>query len=391
MFSFERKFWIWIEKNIFINSLLMVTILGGLIRLSLRGFVSGDAGVDLLNWYAEIQSGGGLKSLGHQVGNYNMLYQFLIAIMTYIPIQPLYAYKALSCVFDYLLAGAVGYLVYKLVEEDKRWKGLLAYGMVILSPIVFLNSAVWAQCDSIYVFWIILSLIFLLQEKYIPTFLCYGIAIAFKLQAVFFLPVLLFLYFILKKFPALYFAFIPIMLCISGIPGMIMGRNLMDIFTVYLGQADTHPKMSMNYPGFWVILNDAAMEETYSTYKTAALLLTILVLAAWMIFFTVKKTEMSKENIVYISFILVYSCVFFLPAMHERYGYLYEILAIIIIFLYKETAPLLLSLLLISLFTYGFYLHGRTIDLSVLAVVNLVVYITYAIFLVKKMRRDSCE
>ena len=165
----------------------------------------------------------------------------------------------------------------------------------------------------------------------------------------------------------------------------------MDIFTIYLGQADTHPKMSMNYPGFWVILNDAAMEETYSTYKTAAMLLTVLILAAWMIFFTIKKPKMSKENIVYISFILVYSCVFFLPAMHERYGYLYEILAIIIIFLYKETAPLLLSLLLISLFTYGFYLHGRTIDLSVLAVVNLVVYITYAIFLVKKMRRDSCE
>ena len=199
MFSFERKFWMWIEKNIFIISLLVVTILGGLIRLSLRRYVSGDAGADLLNWYAEIQSGGGLKSLGHQVGNYNMLYQFLIAIMTYIPIQPLYAYKVLSCVFDYLLAGAVGYLVYKLVEEDKRWKGLLAYGMVILSPIVFLNSAVWAQCDSIYVFWIILSLIFLLQEKYIPTFLCYGIAIAFKLQAVFFLPVLLFLYFAERK------------------------------------------------------------------------------------------------------------------------------------------------------------------------------------------------
>ena len=75
--SLERKFFAWIEKNIFTLTFLGITVIGFLIRASLRRYQSGDATIDLFPWYDEIQRGGGILSLDHQVGNYNLLYQFL--------------------------------------------------------------------------------------------------------------------------------------------------------------------------------------------------------------------------------------------------------------------------------------------------------------------------
>lgn len=45
-----------------------------------------------------------------------MSYQFLIAIMTYLPFLPLHSYKIISCVFDYFLAGMTAWTVYKFLR-----------------------------------------------------------------------------------------------------------------------------------------------------------------------------------------------------------------------------------------------------------------------------------
>ncbi|MBR6909140.1 MAG: hypothetical protein IKN35_02485, partial [Lachnospiraceae bacterium] len=58
----------------------------------------------LLGWFGQIEQLGRIHALNTQVGNYSVAYQTLIAIMTYININPLYQYKMLSVIFDYVLA-----------------------------------------------------------------------------------------------------------------------------------------------------------------------------------------------------------------------------------------------------------------------------------------------
>lgn len=111
----------YVEKHLDTVILICVTLAGILVRVSLRGFISGDAKYDLLPWYEQIKSMGGIFGLDTQVGNYNMLYQFLIALMTYLPIKSLYVYKILSCIFDYLLAMVIAYLVHLLGGANNRW------------------------------------------------------------------------------------------------------------------------------------------------------------------------------------------------------------------------------------------------------------------------------
>ena len=408
MFKFEKDLLNYIEKHLRIIVFIGITLAGFLIRASLRRFVSGDAACDLLPWYEQIKGAGGFQGVGEQVGTYNMLYQFLIAVMTYLPIKPLYAYKILSCVFDYLLALVAAWLIYdfskkesvgsisreeffseNLTLEKEKWKAVIVYGLIVLSPIVFINSALWAQCDAIYAFFIFISFLLFCKEKYAKSFIFYGIAVAFKLQAVFLFPFFLFVYFAKKNFSIIYFLIIPVSMCIVNIPCLILGRGVMEIFSLYLDQTSEYGAMSMNYPSFWYILNNEVIEEGYEFYKDAAILFTACVLAGWMISWIVSRINLRNRNMLYMAFILVYTCVLFLPSMHERYGYVYEIMGILILFYNKKTLSLLILLHGISFMTYGFYLHGSAINMSVLSVVNFIVYVSYAFVLMKQLMEEN--
>lgn len=385
----EEKILEWLQKHLLWIALAAVTAAGAWIRYDVRNFVSTDCIAYLFPWYDTIKENGGLfGGLDMQVGSYNLLFQFILALMTYLPVNSLHCYKLLSVLFDFLLAVFVAWWVYDLTGRENKWKGALAYAMVLCSPVVILNSSVWAQCDVIYTFFIVLALAAFMKERYAAAFLALGISLAFKLQAVFILPFFLFGYFQKKKFSFLYFLILPGVLFLSGLPGVILGgRGIFDAFEVYFGQTDWFPMLFMNYPSFWTLV----CSNTYVGYenlKTVAMIFTVVALGALMAGWYVKRVRLTYKNMLYMAFILFYTCVLFLPGMHERYGFGYEILAMVIVFVNRRTILPLLALLFLSISTYGSYLFGNTINLTVLAVVNL---ITYAVYLLMLMQDRDCE
>ena len=148
MGKIERRAVEWIQEHLTLIFVVAVAISGILIRFMFRDFESGDSKAFLLPWWEEIDNNGGIRALKQQTGNYNMLYQFLIAVMTYLPIKPLYQYKILSGIFDYLLAAGVGYITYDLTNRNTL-KGVLAYTVTLMSPVVIFNSAAWADRKSV--------------------------------------------------------------------------------------------------------------------------------------------------------------------------------------------------------------------------------------------------
>lgn len=386
MVVFEKKFLNFIERHLDVVSAVVITLLSMLIHISLRMVVSGDALLFLLPWYDEIRDGGGMKMLGQQVGNYNMLYQTLIALFTYLPVTSLTAYKLLSIFFDYCLAFTVGRLVYQYSDGNRKWKGIFAYAAVILSPIVIMNSSAWAQCDSIYVCFALLSLVMLCKEKYVPAFLLLGVSFSFKLQAMFVLPLFLFVYFWRKRFSILHFLIIPVVMCVLNMAGVIMGRSFLDIFSIYFKQTGEYSSMVLNYPSAWLFFTESESYMHYDLLAGAGIWFTAAVLLLIMVILILKKIEFSPRNLIYIAFLLSYTCVLFLPAMHERYGYLYEILAIVILIWKKETAVLIVPMYCLTCKTYAFFLFdiGDAVSAGA-AAVNLAVYLGYLYLLLKEM------
>ena len=72
--------------------------------------------------------------------------------------------------------------------------------------------------------------------------------------------------------------------------------------------------------------------------------------------------------------------------MHERYGYLYEILAVVLAVLIPKTIPLCIGLLCISLSTYGAFLFWIEVNWPVLVCANLALYGIYVNCLTKEMQ-----
>ena len=388
MISGEKKILDYIEDHIYVFVIALAFILGAYLRFTMRYFLSGDTLEYYLPWYDEIKSLGGFKAIGTQIGDYSVLYQFMLAGLTYLPLIPLYSLKAFSILFDLILSVTIAVIIRRNTEYGIKGAAA-AFAFVWISPVFAMNSAMWTQCDSIYTYFVILALLYLYRDKPLGAMIFLGLAFSFKLQTIFILPFFLFIYFYKKKFSVLYFLIVPAVVFVSTLPGIIAGRGLLEGFEIFFVQKAEYYLMEMNYPGFWMFTSYETFVEKFEYFDylyPLALIFTVTVLAAWMIYTIKNKVELNARNFLGLAIVLTYSTVFFLPVMHERYGYIYEVLAIIYIFYNKRSRIPCIALQIISMVTYAFYLLFVPRNLTLLALVNLIVYVGYCALYVKDTR-----
>jgi Gpi18-like mannosyltransferase len=174
----------------YISYFVIASILALLIRIPLLSFKSGDFLDYTKVWYIAIQTSG-FSALKDNISNYNPPYLYLLyLVVRFLPgLEKVIAIKIPSIIFDFICAG----FIYKIVriKYENRIVGLLAYTAVLLSPTMILNSSFWGQADSIYTAGIIASIYFLITRKNWYSLISFGIAFAFKLQAIFLLPLLI--------------------------------------------------------------------------------------------------------------------------------------------------------------------------------------------------------
>lgn len=349
--------------------LIFASILGLLVRCPFGRMISGDMNSCLLPWYREIARMGIHDALTTQVGNYNLLYQNLILVMTRLPGDPVMQYKLLSVFFDYVLAFGVYFFVKKTTGVKQAAAGYL---VTLLLPTVWLNSVAWGQCDSIYVALIIWSLYFVYSGKNVISFIFLGLALSFKLQTVFIFPFYgyLFLSDKRKRIRLPQFFIIPAVPFATAVLNFTAGRPVSDIVTLYLNQTGEYRKMFLNYPSIWSLLG-----LEYGPDKLWTILVTFLILCFLMYRFYKKQADVFGSDFLRCALILSYTCVLFLPSMHERYGYLYEILAVMLALCTGKGWAAAAALQLISLKTYLYFLYGVPIDMELLGILNTAVYI----------------
>jgi Gpi18-like mannosyltransferase len=203
------------------------------LRVSLYQIETSDYNVFLSQWYEYIQTHGGLAALKDTFSNYNTPYLTLLALTTYLPIPKLIAIKTLSVVFD----GVLGIFAYCILRLKYNRSLAASVGVLVLlfAPTIFINSAAWGQCDALYTAFCLGSLYFLLKRRPGWACVCFGLALAFKLQAIFFAPVLLVL--LLKKhLPLRYLILIPLIFLLMLTPALIAGRNALSLLSIYTEQ-----------------------------------------------------------------------------------------------------------------------------------------------------------
>lgn len=384
MIKIESKAIDFIKKNSLLFLLAAVTILAVFIRICGIDYKSDDFNSFLYPWWRIIKQSD-FTGLATQVGNYNIPYQVIIYLMTLLPFSALQSYKIVSIIFDFVLAFSSAALVYSFVRSNAKLKAAITYSAVLLSTTVIFNSSFWAQCDSIYTSFIILAILFLHKDKPIAAFVFIGIAFAFKLQTVFILPVLLYYWISTKKISILHFFIIPAVDVIMCLPAIIMGRPFIDIITIYAEQTDYGKLIQMNCPNFYALMCDGNDMTYYYLFKQFSVFLTIAVLGIMMCIIICKKVDLrNMETFLLTSAWTVFTCIMFLSSMHERYGYLLDIILIVYAVISAKHLWIPIMSTLISLRGYCYYLLSyELVSLKVTAIIYTALYVYITFLLVK--------
>lgn len=304
---------------------LLIFFLLSAIGLALRiwgiKFESGDWYESLSVWIRELDHGG-LKALASYSGNYNMPYVTFLLFVTYLPVSPLTGIKFLSILFDYVCAFAGGKLAVLCSEkEGKERTFLLAYGGILLAPTVIVNSAWWGQCDSVYVGFVFLALLYMLKDKTVRSMIFWGVALAFKLQTVLALPVLFLYYWKNRKFSFVYFLLIPLTVEVLCLPAILGGCSPLIAVTTYLGQAGENQAMYYFYSNFWTFFEWAP----YWVFGRMAILGTAALLLLLAVLILRRETRFNQSCFLPYFVWIVMTALCFLPNMHDRYGYILEL------------------------------------------------------------------
>lgn len=388
----------WIIKNKLILIFILITGISTIIRINGIEFQSIDMIKCLYKWFEELKVNGGLNALALNIGDYNMPYMTIMALLTYLPISPLVSIKAVSIIFDFLLAISCVSLLKELLKDKYNEKlGLLVYSIIILLPTVILNSSYWGQCDSIYATFIIISLIYLIREKYLTSFILLGISFAFKLQFIFILPLYV-LYFLAKrKLPIHYFLIIPIVNLVMCLPSVAFGKNVIDCMKIYFNQTgEYNNKISLNFPGIYNLFYDT---EEFSNeiplpneYLSKIMIFILgLIFVSLALYVIIKKIKFDNNLIIEVALWSVMVSTFLLPYMHDRYMFMADILSVIYCILNgRKKIYVPISVSLCSLYTYIAFLNRVSIiDIRFISVINCLVLLLLTRSMFINLKRNS--
>jgi len=311
----------------------------------------------LSRWVEHFRQNGGFAAIKDPVGNYNVPYLYLLALLSCLPFPDLYGIKLFSIVFDFLLAWGAFRLVRCLTQDKKA--PLWAFSVLLLLPTVLLNGSCWGQCDSVWAALCVLALACALEDRPWPSLILLGLAFSFKLQAIFILPLWLPLWLSGKvkfkhlwAFPAAFFAAIA--------PALLLGKPLKDILGVYVGQTtDSIGWGTLNYnsPSVFTLAPYGAEYPPYAS--KAAIVLAFLLMLYVLALLLWNRRHLTNAAWVLAGAALSLGIPFFLPYMHERYFFLGGVLLAVLACARPVHAPAAVAAELASLGGYHAYLAQK--------------------------------
>ncbi len=358
----EAFFALWLVKNEYIMDSVhrvMATYALLISAFALRSLCLDYQTLDYQNflshWVEYYRINGGVKAFAAPLGNYNIPYMYFLCLFSYLPINDLYLIKLLSVAFDVGLAYAVMKLV-SLVNDNPNIK-LASFFTILLLPTVFLNGALWAQCDSIYAALALLGLWLALDDRPILSVLCFTLSFGFKLQAVFILPIMAVLVFT-KKYKLWHLALFPAFYIALVIPAVIMGKPFIETLTLYASQTGSIGSgLNYNSPSVFALFNHVQNEAAAANIGIiAAFVFMFIVLAVCF----VKRKTLSDKHIILAAALLSLGIPFLLPHMHDRYFFLADTLTVALAFIYFPWGIVLAALAqFASILGYHAYLTMR--------------------------------
>jgi Gpi18-like mannosyltransferase len=351
-------------------AVLIGLVLAVALRYSLLDFKSLDFFASLKPWYNTIKSEG-FSAFATPFSTYNPPYLYLLYLMArFMPDLPVVVAVKLPALISDFVCAYIVYLMVGLKSRRRRMLSWLAVMIVLFAPSVVLNSAFWGQADSVFTAGMLACVYLLMIRRPVLAVLAFAIALAFKLQAIFLLPVLVALA-LKRAIPWKSLLLIPLVLLLALVPSWLAGRPVMDLIGVYLYQASQFEFITMNAANVYAWL--PGTKQVFNLFYIPGVIVGLGAAFMWFIIVYRSPREITAPQVLEVALAAVLIIPYFLPKMHERYFYPADILAIVLAFFWPRLflVPILIGS--VSFLSYEpFLFNTELVPLPILALALLV-------------------
>ncbi len=273
--------------------------------------------------------------------DYPPLYHYILRFFAYLKGNEdlirnnIFELKYITLLFEF----ASVFLLFKFIDKEQRPYFFI---FVMLNPGFLFNNVIWGQVDGILAFLLLACVLALINRKNTIALLLYVLAINFKVQAIIYFPLILFiLLHNIKDFKGIVHSLF-VLLALAALQTLIISPFIITdstdkLMDVIVGSVDKYPFVSMNAFNWWYWIFDDPMglldQGTWLniTYKTwgllfffissvAALLPLFLVCVANL--FNKNTQPIKKLDLVFANAALITLLFFFCNTqMHERYSH----------------------------------------------------------------------
>lgn len=277
----------------------------------------------VIPWLDAVRAGGA-ASLSAEFAVYTPPYIYLLYLIS--PLVPLTgataAIKLINAPFVALAAVALGAIVAQCT--GKRERGWLAGGCLCVAPTVLVNAFAWGQADIIYASFALLFVLFACRDRPLLAAVMFGIAVSFKLQAIFLAPLLLHL-FLTRQMSLAQLTVIPLIYLLMMVPAAVAGRPWIELLLVYRDQAYAFDRLSLYAANPWWFADYFHLLP----YKPATIIGLIAgVLFGLAITLSARRLEKGPASVLLIAMLCCAAMPYVLPKMIDRYFFLADLLSI---------------------------------------------------------------
>lgn len=386
-----------INNHLFEIAIVILVAISIVIRIFFAPITTCSADYDTYYkvWVETYREVGFVKGMSMTIGDYYTPLNLIYALTAITPWEPWVLLTIIPCVFEYISV----YYIYKLMtflfpQRDKKIM-ILASLLCLFLPAMMWNSSLWKQCDSIYVCFMVISLYYMLKDRYTVSFIFLGISFAVKLQAIFLIPLYIIIYLTRKSYSIIQFMWIPIIYFIAGLPSVICHRGLRATYLTYLLQTQEGTTeeygMTANFPNIYYF----GLDDHYSQLAIPAIVITVSIFAGIaLVSFIYKDKFLNKILTFYLGIWSTWTLMIFLPGMHERYDLIVVLLITAFMIAYYHRLfgiVVVLNLCNIVMYSNAIFEFG-TVPRVVVSIIYVAAYLLVSVdFFKNALRGNSLE
>ena len=234
----------------------------------------------------------------------------------------------------------IAYIIYLFSKEKiKERGGAILAGLFLFCPIIFLDSTIWGQTDSVFMVCIVAMCYLIYKKKLIRSYFVYALSILIKPQALMFAPIILLAFaneiienrnenLVNKKDTNAFLTRLGIhlgsgLLAIGSIFLFMVPYGVSYALKQYTSTVSSYPYASVNAYNFWALIgkNWVSQDTVFlglpcKTWGSAAIVLTVIFVS--IMFF---KSQNSKSRYAFVGAFTIIMVFALSVRMHERYMY----------------------------------------------------------------------